>query len=121
MVALSISMSSYKVNIFFVRNPVFYTLSYKGTTMGNWNHNYYIYLLSNKYNSVIYTGMTNNLKKRIKQHKSLQVPGFTSRYRITKLVYFEHFTFVKDAIGREKQIKAGSRDRKVALIESINP
>jgi len=89
--------------------------------MSSWNHNYYTYLLSNKYNSVIYTGMTNNLEQRIMQHKSLQVPGFTSRYRVTKLVYFEHFTSVEDAIRREKQIKAGSRERKVALIESVNP
>ena len=89
--------------------------------MGNWNHNYYIYLLSNKYNSVIYTGMTNNIQRRIIQHKSLQIAGFTSRYRVTKLVYFEHFRLVEDAIQREKQLKAGSRDQKIALIESVNP
>ena len=89
--------------------------------MGTWNHNYYVYLMCNKYNTVIYTGMTNSLFDRIGQHRSLSIPGFTSRYRITKLVYFEHFDHVEDAIQREKQIKSWSRSKKEELIESENP
>jgi len=89
--------------------------------MGIWNHNYYVYLLSNKYDTTVYTGMTNNLLYRVRQHKSLQIPGFTSRYRITKLVYFEHFDDVEDAIKREKQIKSWSRNKKEELIASENP
>ncbi|MDR8394571.1 GIY-YIG nuclease family protein [Aliifodinibius sp. S!AR15-10] len=80
--------------------------------MGNWNHNYYVYLMSNKYDTVVYTGMTNNLINRVGQHKALKVPGFTSRYRVTKLVYYEHFEQVENAIKREKQIKSWSRAKK---------
>ena len=89
--------------------------------MSNWNHNYYIYLLTNCYNTVLYTGMTNDLIVRVQQHKSLKVIGFTSRYRITKLVHFEYFGHVNDAIKREKQIKSWSRARKNALVEKDNP
>lgn len=89
--------------------------------MGNWNHNYYVYLTANKYNSVLYTGMSNSLVTRIAQHKSLQKPGFTSRYKVTKLVYYEYFDHVEDAIRREKQLKAGSRAKKEALVNSMNP
>lgn len=89
--------------------------------MGSWNHNYYVYLLSNKYDTTIYTGMTNDLLYRVAQHKSLKVPGFTSRYRITKLVYYEHFGDVNETIRREKQIKSWSRAKKEELIESMNP
>jgi putative endonuclease len=89
--------------------------------MPNWNYNYYIYLLTNKYNTVIYTGMTNDLLRRVAQHKSKRTPGFTSRYNVTKLVYYEHFGLVENAIAREKQIKAGSRKKKEQLIEPVNP
>lgn len=65
--------------------------------------------------------MTNNLVKRVQQHRSLSVPGFTSRYKITKLVHFEYFGLVEDAIHREKQIKYWSRDKKEELIEADNP
>jgi putative endonuclease len=65
--------------------------------------------------------MSNDLKKRVEQHKSLKKPGFTSRYRITKLVYYEHFGQVERAIKREKQIKAGSRAKKDVLVDSMNP
>ncbi len=88
--------------------------------MGNWNYNFYVYLLTNKYDTTIYTGMTNDLRYRVGQHKSLNIPGFTSRYRITKLVYYEYFDHVEDAIKREKQIKSWSRTKKENLIESIN-
>lgn len=89
--------------------------------MGNWNHNYYVYMMTNKHNTVLYTGMTNDLGVRTGQHKSLKIPGFTSRYRLTKLVYYEHFGNVEAAIQREKQIKSWSRARKEKLIESVNP
>ena len=89
--------------------------------MGQWNHNYYIYLLTNQYNTVLYTGMTNDLQRRVAEHKSLKVPGFTSSYRVTKLVYYEHFDDVHAAIDREKQIKSWSRERKNQLIEDKNP
>lgn len=89
--------------------------------MDNWNHNYYIYLMTNEYNTVIYTGMTNDLKRRVEEHRLGLIPGFTSRYKVKKLIYFEYFDHVEDAIHREKQIKAGSRQKKIVLIESMNP
>ena len=81
-----------------------------------------VYLLSNRYNTVIYTGVTSHLEQRIFQHKNKVFPGsFSARYEVHKLVYFETFDSIRDAITREKQIKAGSRARKVSLIESVNP
>jgi putative endonuclease len=70
---------------------------------------------------VIYTGITSGLKKRVRQHREGKVPGFTSRYRIHRLVHFESFQDVRAAIGREKEIKGWRRDKKVALIERTNP
>jgi putative endonuclease len=82
---------------------------------------YCVYLLSNKNNTVIYTGMTSNLIKRLYQHKTKRYKGFTSKYNCDKLVYFEVFTDVNQAIDREKQIKAGNRKRKELLIHTENP
>jgi putative endonuclease len=82
---------------------------------------YYIYLLTNQNNTVIYTGVTSNLCKRIWEHKNKLVKGFTQRYNIGKLVYYEIYDDPENAIAREKQIKAGSRKNKIDLIESINP
>ncbi len=84
-------------------------------------HNYYVYIMTNKYNTVLYTGVTNDMVKRVYEHKNKIVKGFTAKYNINKLVYFEHTTDVGAAIAREKQIKAGSRAKKIALIESMNP
>ncbi len=84
-------------------------------------HKYYTYILSNKYNNVVYVGMTNNLSRRVFEHKHKLVPGFTSKYNIDKLVYYECFDFVDLAIKREKQIKKYSKAKKLALIHSINP
>lgn len=81
----------------------------------------YVYLMTNKYNTVIYTGVTDNLQKRVHQHKEGFVSGFTEKYNITKLVYYEVFDTIEGAIAREKQIKAGSRKKKIALIMSMNP
>jgi len=77
--------------------------------------------MTNKTNSVIYTGVTNDLSRRVYEHKMKMIEGFTKRYNIIKLVYFENTTNVYEAIKREKQIKAGSRKKKIKLIESMNP
>lgn len=81
---------------------------------------YYIYILTNKNNTVLYTGVTNDLQRRVYEHKNREVNGFTKKYNLTKLVYYEIFSDINDAIGREKQIKGGSRAKKIKLIESIN-
>jgi putative endonuclease len=82
---------------------------------------FYVYIMTNKGNRVLYTGITNNLRRRLREHKR-KVPGsFTSKYKIVKLVYFEVWPKAWLAIAREKQIKAGSRKKKIALIESMNP
>ena len=81
---------------------------------------YYVYILTNKHTTVLYTGITNNLKRRIYEHKEKLVSGFTHKYNITKLVYYEVFDDPENAISREKQIKAGSRQKKIQLIASMN-
>lgn len=86
-------------------------------------NSYYIYLASNKGNTVVYTGVTNNLSRRMGEHKDISIDpkSFTKRYKVTKLVYYEVFSNIYDAINREKQIKAGSRQKKINLINSTNP
>jgi putative endonuclease len=81
----------------------------------------YVYIMTNKNNMVVYTGVTTDLKKRAYEHKNKLVDGFTKKYNISKLVYYEAFDKVKNAIVREKQIKAGSRANKMTLIQSANP
>ena len=76
--------------------------------------------MTNKRNTALYTGITNDLKRRVYEHKEKLVDGFTKRYNITKLVYYEVFADPENAILREKQIKAGSRQKKIDLINSIN-
>lgn len=86
------------------------------------HHNYFIYILSNKNNTALYTGVSNDLERRIFEHKEKgRKSAFTARYNVEKLVYYERFAHIEEAIAREKQIKAGSRQKKVDLIESINP
>jgi len=82
---------------------------------------YFVYIVTNKNNTVLYTGITNELVRRVWEHKEKQIKGFTSRYKITKLVYYEIFEAAYDAIAREKQIKAGSRQKKLDLINNVNP
>ncbi len=82
---------------------------------------YFISICTNSANTVLYTGITNNLVQRIYQHKEKYISSFTSKYRIHKLVYFEIFLSVTEAIVREKQIKAGSRKKKIDLIQKMNP
>jgi len=77
--------------------------------------------MANKHNTVLYTGVTNDLVKRVYQHREKMVEGFTSRYEVTKLVYYEIFEDPYNAIAREKQIKGGSRADKMKLIEKFNP
>ena len=77
--------------------------------------------MTNAINSVLYTGVTSGLVARVYQHRQGTVPGFTKRYRLTKLVYYEMFGDIRLAIAREKQIKGGSRGAKMKLIESVNP
>ncbi len=81
----------------------------------------FVYLITNKNNTVIYCGVTSNLVKRVYQHKTKFYKGFTARYNCRKLVYFEEYNSIVQAIAREKQLKAGNRKRKELLIHSINP
>jgi putative endonuclease len=83
--------------------------------------NYCVYILTNKNNTVLYVGITNNLTRRIWEHKSKLIEGFTKKYNVDKLIYFESFDSPDDAIKREKQLKAGSRQKKVYLINKFNP
>ena len=82
---------------------------------------YYVYIATNPTNTTFYTGVTNNLTRRIWEHKLHYGSTFTSKYNIVKLVYYETFIDIKEAIKREKQIKAGSRKKKLDLIHSLNP
>ncbi len=80
-----------------------------------------VYMMTNKNNTVIYTGVTSNLLKRVYQHKTKYYKGFTARYNCDRLAYFEIHHTMSTAIAREKQLKAGSRKKKVELIETENP
>jgi putative endonuclease len=77
--------------------------------------------MTNAYHTVLYTGVTSDLIKRVSEHRSKTVAGFTSKYNVTKLVYYEDHLTMNDAIAREKQIKGGSRQKKLDLIKSMNP
>ena len=79
-----------------------------------------VYLLTNKPNGTLYTGITSDLSRRIWQHKNKSMKGFSARYNLNRLVYFELFDDMREAISREKQIKAGSRKVKIKLIEHDN-
>jgi putative endonuclease len=87
----------------------------------NMTHQYCVYILTNENNTVLYTGVTNNIHRRVREHKEGRGSKFTKRYNVHKLVYFEQTDDVNAAITREKQIKAGSRQKKIDLIDSINP
>jgi putative endonuclease len=83
-------------------------------------HQYYIYILTDSKHQTLYTGVTNDLKRRVYEHKNPEKSSFTERYHLNMLVYYEIFDSSNAAIAREKQIKGGSRAKKIALIESIN-
>ena len=83
---------------------------------------FYVYIMANKRNGTIYVGVTNDIVRRVQEHKNHTFPdSFTARYNCDKLVFFETFQYVDRAIEPEKQLKGGSRSNKIALIESINP
>ena len=81
---------------------------------------YYVYILTTKRNTALYTGVTNDLEKRVGEHKTGVIKGFTKKYHVHKLVYYEIFDDPTSAITREKQIKAGSRQKKVDLVRRLN-
>ena len=85
------------------------------------NRQYCVYIMTNKNHTVLYVGVTNNLPRRVLQHRQPDPESFTHRYKIYKLVFFEVTTDIKAAILREKQLKAGSRQKKIDLINSMNP
>ena len=84
-------------------------------------HEYSVYILTNKSNTTLYVGVTSELENRVLKHKNKVYDGFTSKYEINKLVYYEEYQWIHDAIAREKQLKGGSRQKKIDLILSINP
>ena len=82
---------------------------------------YYVYILTNQHGNVMYVGVTNNLARRLYEHKTGAVDGFTKKYNIDKLVYYEAGSDIREAIAREKQIKGWTRAKKNALVETMNP
>ena len=84
-------------------------------------HEYCVYIMTNKSNTTLYTGVTSDLFDRVLKHKYKVYEGFTSRYHCDKLVYYEEYQWIHDAIAREKQLKGGSRQKKIDLIVSTNP
>ncbi|MGH7656668.1 MAG: GIY-YIG nuclease family protein [Gemmatimonadales bacterium] len=85
------------------------------------HRNAFVYILANRWNTVLYVGVTTDLARRLAQHRSAFHHGFTARYHVTRLVYFEEHKSIRTAIAREKQLKGGSRRRKEELIASMNP
>lgn len=84
-------------------------------------HQYFVYILASKKNGVLYIGVTNDLERRVFEHKNKMPKGFTSRYNVDKLIYFEKYSYIKPAIKREKQLKKWNRQWKIDLIEKDNP
>ena len=82
---------------------------------------YYVYIMTNQSHSVLYTGVTNDIVRRVWEHKSFLYEGFTKRYRTNQLVYYTDFIEIRHAIQFEKQVKGWKRSKKIALIESLNP
>ena len=85
------------------------------------DHNYFVYILTNKNRTVLYIGVTNDLQRRVYEHENGLIPGFTKKYNCHFLIYFEHFQKIEDAIDREKQIKKWRREKKDSLINTTNP
>ena len=85
------------------------------------DYDFWVYIVTNKQQSVLYIGMTNDLARRMYEHRSGEIPGFASRYQCNRLIYHEHYHDVHDAIARETQLKKWSRAKKIALIERMNP
>ncbi|TDQ27577.1 MULTISPECIES: GIY-YIG nuclease family protein [Tenacibaculum] len=85
------------------------------------NHQYYIYIITNKKDGVLYIGVTNNLERRIFEHKNKLIKGFSSKYNLDKLIYFEEHQFIEEAIKREKNMKKWKRAWKINLVVKENP
>ena len=85
------------------------------------DHDYWVYILTNKHRTTLYIGITNNIARRLYQHRYGEVPGFTKRYHLNRLVWLEYFRNVNDAIACEKKLKGWRRVRKIVLIERTNP
>ena len=96
-------------------------ISTEGRNLMPREHRYYVYLLTNKNDKVMYVGVTNNLERRVHEHKTKMVPGFTEKYNVNKLVYFEETHDVRAAIAREKEIKKWRREKKNNLVVAVNP
>jgi putative endonuclease len=84
------------------------------------DHNYFVYIVTNKNKTVLYVGVTNDLQRRIHEHENGLVPGFSQKYNCHFLIYYEHFQDINDAIDREKKIKKWRREKKEALITELN-
>jgi len=84
-------------------------------------HQYYLYLLSNKFNGTLYIGVTNDLERRLYEHKNKLIEGFTKNYGLNRLLYFETYQYANDAIKREKNMEKWKREWKIKLIEEENP
>ena len=82
---------------------------------------YYIYIMSNTNNTTLYIGVTNDIESRVQEHKSGQIPGFTQKYNFSKLVYYEKYSDIDQAIEREKKLKKWRREKKDWLVRTINP
>ena len=88
--------------------------------MSHMKKQYFVYIMTNDWHTVLYTGVTNDLTRRVYEHKGKLIEGFTKRYNITKLLYYEVSDSIESAILREKQIKSGSRKKKIELVNSFN-
>jgi putative endonuclease len=89
--------------------------------LGPMERQFFVYIMTNQRHTVLYTGITSDLPRRAHEHRTKSIPGFTARYNLNKLIFYESAPTAETAILREKQIKAGSRARKMALIEAMNP
>jgi len=85
------------------------------------NKKYYVYILTNYKNKSIYIGVTDNLERRVYEHKNKSIEGFSKRYKLKKLVYLEEFKYIREALSREKQLKNWHREWKINLIKNLNP
>ena len=85
------------------------------------DYDFWVYIVTNQADSVLYIGVTNDLSRRLSEHRSGEIPGFTADYRCHKLVYWEHYSDVEEAIAREKQLKRWLRTKKISLIGRVNP
>ena len=84
-------------------------------------HRYFVYVRTNRHHTALYVGVTNDLVRRVREHRTKIASGFTTKYNVDELVYFEETSDVVAAIAREKQIKGGSREKKIALVNAMNP